>query len=134
MKGLTMLRKMILPLVLFVLALPLLSEAVSRNLAPREAAAMLGQNKDMFLLDVRTFEEYRQLRLDGARLVPIDQLTRRMAEIPRSRPILVYCAVGSRSSQVAGYLVRQGYDEVYNLSGGIYTWAQQGLPILQGGP
>lgn len=110
------------------------AEAASRNLAAKEAAALQKQNGDLFLLDVRTFEEYRQARLESAQLIPIDQLAGRLTEIPRDRPILVYCAVGSRSSQVANYLVRQGYAEVYNLYGGIYSWSQQGLPTLQGGP
>lgn len=108
--------------------------AVARNVSPQEAALLLTQHKDMFLLDVRTPGEYRQARLDGARLIPIDQIDRRLAEVPRDRPLLVYCAVGSRSAQVVNYLARRGYQEIYNLYGGIYSWAQQGLPILQGGP
>jgi phage shock protein E len=72
--------------------------------------------------------------LEGARLIPIDQLTRRIAELPKDRPILVYCAVGSRSAQVVNYLARQGYPEIYNLDGGIFAWAQGGYPVLKGGP
>lgn len=127
-------RRMILGLILLVVALPSLAGAASRNLSPLEAVSLQGQRSDLFLLDVRTEEEYRQFRLEGARLIPIDRLAVRLAEIPRNRPVLVYCAVGSRSSQVANYLVRQGYAEVYNLYGGIYSWSQQGLPTLQGGP
>lgn len=130
-----MLHKLISCFIMVILILsPLTVTAASGNLAPREAVSLQRQSKEVFLLDVRTLEEYGQFRLEGARLIPIDQLARRLGEIPRNRPILIYCAVGSRSSQVANYLVRQGYAEVYNLSGGIYAWAQQGLPILQGGP
>ena len=67
-------------------------------------------------------------------LMPLDQLLKRLAEVPKDRPILVYCAVGSRSAQVVNYLVRQGYPEIYNLYGGIYSWAQKGYPIQQGEP
>jgi rhodanese-related sulfurtransferase len=95
---------------------------------------LVGQRSDLFLLDVRTPGEYQQTRLAGARLIPIDQMIKRLAEVPKDRPILVYCAVGSRSSQVVNYLVRQGYPELYNLDGGIYSWAQHGYPVLQGGP
>ncbi len=108
--------------------------AVGRNLNPREAFTMLGQRSDLYLLDVRSPGEYQQAHLEGARLIPIDQLSRRIAELPKDRPILVYCAVGSRSAQVVNYLARQGYPEVYNLSGGIYAWAQSGYPVLQAGP
>ena len=103
--------------------------AVARNISPLDAMALLTQRQQLFLLDVRTPEEYRQARLDGAHLIPVDQVVRRLAEIPRDRPVLVYCAVGSRSAQVFNYLARQGYPEVYNLEGGIYEWAAQGYPI-----
>jgi rhodanese-related sulfurtransferase len=103
--------------------------AVARNVAPADAMALLTQRQQVFLLDVRTAEEYRQARLDGATLIPIDQVVRRLAEIPRDRPVLVYCAVGSRSAQVFNFLARRGYAEVYNLDGGIYAWAAQGYPV-----
>ncbi|MDT8444145.1 MAG: rhodanese-like domain-containing protein [Desulfuromonadales bacterium] len=106
--------------------------AVSGNLTAEEAFNLVGQSSDLFLLDVRTREESRQARLEGARLIPIDQFARRLAEVPKNRPILVYCAVGSRSAQVVNYLARQGYSEVYNLYGGIYSWQQNGYPVLGG--
>ena len=120
---------------ILLMLLPIYANAaVARNLSPQEASAMIGQRGDLFLLDVRTPGEYRQTRLQGAHLIPIDQFVKRLAEVPRDRPVLVYCAVGSRSAQVVNYLARQGYPEIYNLYGGLYAWAQQGLPVLQGGP
>ena len=130
-----MTRQLVCTLFLLMVLLPVATEAaVARNLSPREAFAMFGQRSDLYLLDVRTPGEYRQVRLEGARLIPIDQLTRRIAELPKDRPILVYCAVGSRSAQVVNYLARQGYPEIYNLDGGIFAWAQGGYPVLKGGP
>jgi len=108
--------------------------AVARNLSPQEAFALVGQRNDLYLLDVRTPGEYQQARLEGARLIPIDEFAKRLAEVPKDRPILVYCAVGSRSAQVVNYLARQGYPEIYNLYGGIYSWEQTGYPVLKGGP
>jgi rhodanese-related sulfurtransferase len=108
--------------------------AASRNLSAAEARVLLQQDSRTYLLDVRTPEEYRQVRIEGARLIPIDQFLRRLSEVPVDRPILVYCAVGSRSSQVASYLARQGYSDVYNMEGGIWGWQLRGFPVLQGGP
>ena len=126
--------KLVFSLVLLLVLLPVYANAaVARNLSSQEAYAMVGQRGDLFLLDVRTPGEYQQARLDGARLIPIDQFAKRLAEVPKDRPVLVYCAVGSRSAQVVNYLARQGYPEIYNMSGGIYAWAQKGLPVLQGG-
>ena len=117
-----------------VLLPAIVNAAVARNVSPDEAFQLVEQRKEVFLLDVRTLGEYRQARLEGARLIPIDQLVKRISELPVDRPILVYCAVGSRSAQVVNYLARRGYPELYNLYGGIYSWAQRGLPVLQGGP
>jgi rhodanese-related sulfurtransferase len=96
---------------------------------------MLKENADLYLLDVRTPQEYFQARLAGAHLIPIDKFLARIGEVPTDRPLLIYCAVGARSSQVAEYLVRKGYSEVYDLRGGIEAWAKlYRLPILSGAP
>jgi rhodanese-related sulfurtransferase len=124
-----------LKITLLLVMLPMFVEAATaRNVSPEEAYSMVARHDSLYLLDVRTPAEFQQARLEGASLIPIDQLISRLSEVPKDRPILVYCAVGSRSAQVVNYLARQGYTEVYNLYGGIYSWAQKGYPILQGGP
>jgi len=107
---------------------------VASNIDAHKAQRLIKERRDVFLLDVRTPGEYQQMRLADAHLIPIDQVTRRLNEIPKNRPVIIYCAVGSRSAQVFNYLARRGYQEVYNLDGGIYAWAQRGYPILQGRP
>ncbi len=123
-------------LVLFwVLLVPITGHtAPSQNISAAQARDLLRADPGIFLLDVRTAQEYQQVRLENARLVPIDQLLKRLSELPKDRPILVYCAVGSRSSQVGNYLARLGYPKVYNLYGGIYAWKLRGYPVLQGPP
>lgn len=125
-------------LLLLLLLLGLLASSavagVARDLSAVEAREMLQKDTKILLLDVRTPGEYRQVRLAGARLIPIEQLLQRIDELPRDRPIIVYCAVGARSSQVLRYLAGQGYPEVYNLYGGIAAWQLRGLPVLKGAP
>ena len=108
--------------------------AMTENLSASESWKMLEARTDVYLLDVRTFDEYMQVRLDGARLIPVDQLVGRLDEIPRDKAIVVYCAVGSRSSQVARYLARQGFARVYNMYGGIWAWQSRGYPVVTGRP
>ena len=128
-------RQLLFCIFLLLVVLPTYSDAaVARNLSPAEAFSLRGERSDLYLLDVRTLGEYQQTRLEGARLIPIDQFAKRLQEVPKDRPILVYCAVGSRSAQVVNYLARQGYPEIYNLYGGIYAWSQKGYPVLRGGP
>ena len=84
------------------------------------------------LLDVREPNEFAEVRVPGSLLVPMSQLGTRLAEIPRDRPLLVMCAMGSRSQQVAGYLLEQGWEDVGNVAGGITTWERMGLEVRKG--
>jgi len=127
-------RTLILAVLLLIVPVTFALAAPYSNLKPGEASEMLQKRPDVYLLDVRTPQEYRDSRIDGATLIPIDNFLARQQEVPRDRPVLVYCAVGSRSSQVAGYLAQQGYPEVYNLWGGIWAWQMYGLPVLKGLP
>lgn len=120
----------IIPMVVLALVATVLA-AGYRDIKATEAKSLLAANKNVFLLDVRTPEEFGQGRLQGAVLIPINEVERRIGEIPRNRPIVVYCAVGSRSGLVAGFLSRKGYREVYNVSDGIVGWYRNGFPILR---
>lgn len=103
-----------------------------KNVTSAEARALLAKNPKTVLLDVRTPEEYRQARLRGSLLIPLGELGRRVQEVPRDRPVLVYCAVGARSSNAAGFLSSKGYGEVYNMTDGIVGWYKNRFPILTG--
>ena len=75
------------------------------------------------LVDVRESWEFEYCRIDGAVSIPLGQLGRRLAEIPRDRPLVMICHHGSRSGHAALLLAQAGYGEVYNLSGGVAAWA-----------
>jgi rhodanese-related sulfurtransferase len=100
-----------------------------RNLMSTEARKLVEQKKNLYLLDVRTQDEFRQAHLKGSVLIPINEIERRLGEVPRNRPILVLCAVGSRSNLVAGFLSSKGYGEVYNMQDGLMGWYRNGYPI-----
>ncbi|RNC70700.1 MAG: rhodanese-like domain-containing protein [Desulfuromonadales bacterium] len=117
---------------LFVFSLAAVALAAGyRNIMSGEAQSLLAKNRNVYLLDVRTPDEWRQGRLAGATLIPISEVERRISEIPKNRPVLVYCAVGSRSNQVAGFLSRSGYREVYNMADGIVGWYRNGFPVTR---
>jgi rhodanese-related sulfurtransferase len=127
-------KRILFTLMVFALSCAFVQAAQVQNLSASAAQQMLQQNKNTYLLDVRTPEEYLQVRIDGAHLIPIDKVTARINEIPSDKPLLVYCAVGSRSAQVSRYLVQQGYTQVYNLEGGIWAWQLRNYPVSQGAP
>lgn len=74
------------------------------------------------LLDVRQPGEYEKNHIAGAVLIPMAELPARIDELDRDIPLLVYCAVGGRSSAAARYLAGQGFSRVINLSGGIKAY------------
>lgn len=81
-----------------------------------------GKSEDFTLLDVRQPFEYREVHLPGAKLVPLAELVDRLDEIPRDRPVIVYCRSGNRSGAAAGLLEGQGFPDVRNMLGGISAW------------
>ncbi len=100
------------------------------HLTPRELAARLAASEAPLLLDVRNDFEWRLCRLEGALLLPLDELPGRLAELDPQRETLVYCHTGVRSAYAAEYLRRQGFRRVGNLLGGIHRWALDVDPSL----
>jgi rhodanese-related sulfurtransferase len=77
------------------------------------------------LLDVREPWEQQICVIAGSETMPMQQIPARFSSIDRHRPVVCVCHVGGRSAQVAMFLQRQGYEDVYNLTGGIDAWARQ---------
>ncbi len=77
------------------------------------------------LLDVREPWEQQICHIIGSQLVPMRTLPERLDELDPQHPIVCICHHGARSAHVAMWLARQGFDDVYNLSGGVDAWARQ---------
>lgn len=69
------------------------------------------------IVDVRTPEEFRDGGYPGAVNIPLQVLAARLAEIPRDRPVVLYCASGGRSGLAARQLKAAGYADVTNAGG-----------------
>ncbi|HEY1116551.1 MAG TPA: rhodanese-like domain-containing protein [Acidimicrobiales bacterium] len=80
------------------------------------------------LVDVREPSEYREGHVPGARNIPMGQLTARLDEIDRHRPVHVVCATGNRSGAMTDVLTAQGFD-ASNVVGGTSAWIRSGRPI-----
>jgi phage shock protein E len=69
------------------------------------------------LLDVRSEAEFRAGSYRGAVNVPLQALSSKLDRIPKNRPVVVFCASGSRSAMAARMLRKAGYDDVSNAGG-----------------
>ncbi|MCL7414553.1 MAG: rhodanese-like domain-containing protein [ANME-2 cluster archaeon] len=94
-----------------------------------DEAKIMVDSGEYFLLDVRTQEEYDAGHIEGAVLIPYDELPDRLDEVPNDLPILVYCRTARRSAIASTTLTDNGYPDVYNMLGGIVDWEKKGYPI-----
>jgi phage shock protein E len=69
------------------------------------------------IVDVRTREEFRDGAYPGAKNIPLSDLGRRLGEIPKDKPVVLYCASGARSSSAARAMKQAGYADVINAGG-----------------
>ena len=95
-----------------------------RQVSPEEAAAMMEEESDYIILDVRTQEEYETAHIPGAICIPNETIgTGDIPELPdKDQLILVYCRSGNRSKQASEKLAKQGYTNIVEF-GGINNWA-----------
>ena len=94
-----------------------------RQVSPEEAAAMMEEETDYIILDVRTQEEYEAAHIPGAICIPNETIgTEDIPELPdKDQLILVYCRSGNRSKQASEKLAKQGYANIVEF-GGINSW------------
>lgn len=76
----------------------------------------------IFVLDVRTRDEYDLGHIEGAVNIPVDELRNNLDKLPRDKKIVVYCGVGLRAYVACRILYQNGFEEVYNLTGGYKTY------------
>jgi rhodanese-related sulfurtransferase len=84
------------------------------------------------LIDVRADHEWEMGRIEGATHLPLAELSERVGEVDKDRPVVLYCRGGNRSTMAAEALAAEGYDAA-KLSEGIVGWAEAGLPLAPEG-
>ena len=94
-----------------------------------ELAARIENGDEVELLDIRSDAELMQGVLPNAKHLPMHLIPLKINDFPKDKDIILYCRSGARSYQAVAYLAQQGFDNIYNLSGGIISWAQQGKQI-----
>jgi adenylyltransferase/sulfurtransferase len=82
----------------------------------------LDAGDDVLVLDVREPNEYQINRIPGSVLIPLGELPRRHAELPKDKDIVVHCKMGARSAKATEFLQSVGFKRVKNMKGGILDW------------
>ena len=88
---------------------------------------------DIVLVDCREQSEYDHCRIDGAVLIPMNEIPEKldMLEPHRDKQIVIHCHLGGRSMKVTQYLRAQGFDKVQNMAGGIDAWSVEVDPEVE---
>lgn len=100
------------------------------SLTPQELLTELASGNSVQVLDVRTAKEYSKGHLESAVNIPVDEIRQRLAEVPREKPLALYCGKGYRSYVAQQVLFENGWEDVRNILGGyslisrIQEWRQ----------
>lgn len=93
------------------------------QITPIELKQWMADGMEFVLLDVRTDEELALCSLPNHTHIPMNMIPMRHNELPDDVPIVVYCHHGLRSLHTAMYLADAGFEQLYNLRGGIDAWS-----------
>jgi rhodanese-related sulfurtransferase len=101
-----------------------------RSMRPVELSERLASGDRLQVIDVREPMEVGIASLAGAVSIPLSTLPERIGEIDRDNPVVVLCHHGIRSASACAWLVREGFTDVANLSGGIDAWSTDVDPAV----
>ncbi len=101
------------------------------SVGPAEATRLM--NDDALMLDVREEKEWTTGHIPRSKHIPLSQLKERAGELEKykDRPIVINCHSGSRSAHGCRTLKKLGFQQLYNLAGGISAWQQANLPVTR---
>ena len=81
------------------------------------------------VIDIRHHAEIVRGMIPGADRLPLHLLPQNLHQVARDKKVVLYCQIGARSAQACSYLERKGFNNVYNLRGGIQAWTNSGLMV-----
>jgi rhodanese-related sulfurtransferase len=87
------------------------------------------KDQSLFVLDVRTPQEYAAGHVPGAVNVPYDQVASQLTEIPKDKEVVLYCKSGRRAGLAAEVLEANGYTKLVHLQGDMQAWLKDGRPV-----
>ena len=93
-----------------------------KGIKPEEVKEWLDQGKEFTFLDNRSPEEYKDVYIPDTVNIPLGAVRNRIAEVPRDKPVVVFCKISLRGYEAALILIEAGYKDVYVMDGGVLLW------------
>jgi rhodanese-related sulfurtransferase len=111
---------------------PMINRRISgiKEVGAMEATQLINHH-DALILDVREDREFASGHAPNSKHIPLGQLSGRIQELEKfkNKPIIAICRSGARSGHGCRMLRKNGFEQVYNLSGGISAWQQANMPV-----
>lgn len=102
-----------------------------QEITATELKKRMDAGEDVQIVDVRQPDEFEYAKIEGAKLIPLGEIMRRIDELDDSRELILQCKAGGRSAQAIQFLTRAGYKgEMTNLAGGITAWSNEVDPTV----
>jgi len=98
--------------------------------SPQQVVQLMN-NEDSILLDVRENNEYKEGHIVNSIHIPMSEVKNRISELDKYKnsQVIVSCRSGHRSSRTCALLKKSGFNNIFNLRGGIMAWESDKLPI-----
>ena len=102
------------------------------SVSPTESTQMINHD-DALILDVRENNEYSEGHIINSLHIPLSSLKTRMKDLEKhkTKKVIIACRSGHRSSQACATLKKEGFVQVFNLSGGVMAWESANLPLIK---
>jgi rhodanese-related sulfurtransferase len=95
-----------------------------------EAQVLLDENAALVVVDVRTPDEYASGHIEGAILIPVNELADRLDDLSPEDELLIYCRTGNRSTTAMNILAANGFTQLFHMHEGITAWTAAGYPTV----
>lgn len=115
------------------LFLPMFKGRGGNTVSPTEAVILINR-QHAAIVDVREPSEFEAGHIPEARHIPLEQLSERIGELGRfkSKPVVVVCENGIRSGKAVATLRKEGFEQAFNLAGGLKAWRDAGQLLVKG--
>lgn len=128
----------ILVIAIIVVSLMLIHSLVGETLrgyssiSPAESTLMINRD-DALILDVRENNEYSEGHIINSVHIPLSSVKTRISELEKykNKKIIVACRSGHRSANACATLKKEGFEHIFNLSGGVMAWSNASLPLVK---
>lgn len=103
----------------------LFGKAKYNSISVSELGEELKSKKGKQFVDVRTKAEFKENHIRDFDNMPLQNLANNLNKLDKTKPVYVICRSGGRSSSACGLLSKSGFENVYNVKGGMMAWESQ---------